>query len=137
MIIIDTNVLSELMRPPRNQAVREWMRDQSMEERYTTSVTLAEISYGTERLPEGRRKTLLQTGAEAAFAAFQGQILPFDLAAAMHYASIAATRDAIGRPIGPFDAQIAAICRAHGAALATRTVKDFEGLGLELVDPWS
>ncbi len=137
MIIIDTNVLSELMRPARNLVVREWMRAQTMEQRYTTSVTLAEISYGTERLPEGRRNTLLRTGAKAAFAAFRGQILPFDDAAAMHYATIASTRDAIGRPIGPFDAQIAAICRAHGAALATRNVKDFEGVGLELIDPWN
>lgn len=137
MIIVDTNVIAELMRPSPSRVVQGWMATRSGEGRCTTAVTLAEIRYGIERLPHGRRKALLEAAADELFATFAERVLAFDDVAAAHYASIAYTREAIGRPIGPFDAQIAAICRAHGAALATRNLKDFDGLGVDLIDPWN
>ncbi len=138
MIIVDTNVLSEVMLPSPSRLVQGWMATHGGGEgSWTTAVSLAEIRYGIERLPGGRRKALLAAGADQVFAGFDDRVLPFDDVAAFHYAVIASARDDVGRPIGPVDAQIAAICRAHGAALATRNVKDFEELGLELVDPWS
>jgi len=136
VIIIDTNVLSELMQSESHRAVRHWARHVNASERFTTSVTVAEVRYGIERLPEGRRKEALRTRADGVFAAFGHQILSFDADAATYYPAVVIARDTAGRPIETFDAQIAAVCRAHGAALATRNVEDFEGLDLELVDPW-
>lgn len=137
MLVLDTNVLSEAMRGGPNAAIDRWVREQAPEYRYTTSVTLAEIAYGTERLPEGRRKEHLRDAARAAVAAFGDLILDFDRAAATAYATIRTRREATGRPISVLDAQIAAICRVHGATLATRNVKDFDGLDLALVNPWA
>lgn len=137
MIVVDTNVISEVMRPSPSRVVQDWMTTRSRERRCATAVTLAEIRYGIERLPAGRRRALLEAAAEEIFVTFEARILAFDAAAAVHYASIASAREATGRPVEPFDAQIAAICRAHGAALATRNVKDFAGLGVDLIDPWS
>jgi predicted nucleic acid-binding protein len=137
VIVLDTNVMSEMMRPMRDIAVQHWTRAQKAEERFTTAITLSEIRYGTERLPESCRKAALRSISDEVFAAFRGQILSFDAAAAEQYAAVVVARDAAGSPISAFDAQIAAICRAHGAVLATRNVKDFEGLGIKLVDPWS
>lgn len=137
MIIVDTNVVSELMTPSPTSAVRDWVRARGGRKLRTTSVTLAEIRYGIERLPDGRRKELLRTTADALFASFADQVLPFDAAAAAQYALIVTQRDRAGLPIDGFDAQIAAICRAHGAALATRNVRDFRQTGVELIDPWS
>lgn len=95
------------------------------------------VLYGIARLPEGHRKELLRTTASEVFAAFEGQVLPFDSGAAVHYAQVVGGRDNLGLPIDGFDAQIAAICRAHRAALATRNVKDFRHIGVNLIDPWS
>jgi hypothetical protein len=103
---------------------------------YTTSVTLAEIRYSIERLDAGRRKDLLTSTADEIFAAFDQYVLAFDRSAALEYAVIVTGRDRAGSPIDGFDAQIAAICRGHGATLATRNIKDFEGTGIELADPW-
>ena len=136
MIVVDTNVASELMRPSPAVAVRAWVLARSEDELYTTSMTIAEIRYGIERLPTGRRKELLRTKAAEVFAAFENQILPFDTAAAQQYASIVTRRDGVGLPIDGFDAQIASICRGRGAALATRNLKDFQDTGIELIDPW-
>lgn len=137
MIVLDTNVVSELMRPSPAAAVREWVQARDAHEIHVTSVTLAETRYGIQRLPEGRRKELLRTAAGDVFAIFHDRILSFDDAAATQYASIVTARDAIGRPIGGFDAQIAAICRVHGAALATRDARGFTGTGVDLIDPWN
>ena len=137
MIVIDTNVVSELMRPSPASVVVSWIRSQPDHELYTTSITVAEIGYGIERLPEGRRKRLLQTTAEQVFATFAEQVLPFDTAAATQYATIASAREQAGTPIDGFDAQIASVCRAHQAALATRNLKDFLGTGVEVLDPWA
>ncbi len=137
MIIVDTNVASELMQPSPALAVRDWVRARDGRELFTTSITLSEIRYGIERLPDGRRKELLRTTAEDLFAAFADQILPFDAAAAAHYAGIVSRRESIGIPIDGFDAQIASICRTCAATLATRNVKDFRDTQVDLINPWT
>ena len=136
MIIVDTNVVSELMKSSPSEPVIEWVRARTGSELFTTSITLAEILYGIARLPDGRRKELLRTTASEVFAAFEDQVLPFDSRAATHYAEVVVGRDQLGLPIDGFDAQIASICRAHGAALATRNVKDFRHTDVKLIDPW-
>ncbi|MGA9692901.1 MAG: type II toxin-antitoxin system VapC family toxin [Pseudonocardiaceae bacterium] len=136
MIVLDRNVASELMKPFPAPAVRDWIRVRRGNELYTTSITLAEIRYGIERLPPGRRRDLLMATAEDVFAAFEEQILPFDAAAAAHYPMIVTRRDRAGLPIDGFDAQIASICRTHDAALATRNLKDFDDTGVDVIDPW-
>jgi toxin FitB len=136
MIVADTNVVSELMRPAPSPALRAWMSRQAAGDLYTTAITVAEIRYGLERLHGGRRQDRLQAAADEVFAALSEFVLPFDIAAAVHYARIARHRDDAGLPIGGFDAQIAAICRARGAALATRNIKDFVETGVEVIDPW-
>lgn len=137
MIIVDTNVLSELMKASPEPAVREWVRTQDAKEMHTTAISLAEIGYGIARLPSGRRKDLLRTTADEVFGAFADKILAFDRVAAEHYATIVTTRDEAGSPIDGFDAQIAAICSVHHATLATRNLKDFRGTAIELTSPWS
>ena len=136
MIIVDTNVVSELMKSSPSEPVIEWVRARTGSELFTTSITLAEILYGIARLPDGRRKELLRTTATEVFATFEDQVLPFDSSAATHYADVVRVRDQIGLPIDGFDAQIASICRAHGAALATRNLKDFRHTDVTLIDPW-
>ena len=136
MIVVDTNVVSELMRPSPSPLVREWVRIQAAEDLCTTAITVAEIRYGLERLAGGRRKRSLLAAATEVFAAFSDYIQPFDADAAIWYATIVAHRDRIGLPIDGFDAQIAAICRTRGAALATRSTKDFRETAIDLIDPW-
>ena len=137
MIVLDTNVTSELMRPSPSPVVTAWVRARSPAELHTTAITLAEVRYGIERLPDGRRKDLLRAAAEDVFSAFPDHILAFDADAAADYAVIASSRDRAGAPIDGFDAQIAAICRTHGATLATRNVKDFHDTGIDITDPWA
>ncbi|HEX4727768.1 MAG TPA: type II toxin-antitoxin system VapC family toxin [Jatrophihabitans sp.] len=135
MIILDTNVTSELMKAAPEPAVIAWVHACGPA-LVTTSITVAEIRYGIERLPAGRRKDQLASAANEIFETFADQVLPFDRRAAAEYAAVVSTRDRAGAPIDGFDAQIAAICRTHNAALATRNIKDFDGIGLELHDPW-
>lgn len=136
MIIVDTNVTSELMRPSPSVAVRAWLRNRHPDELYTTSITVAEIRYGIERLPEGRRKDGLRTAADDVFLGFEQHVLAFDATAAAQYANIVDHRERAGAPIDGFDAQIASICRSHNATLATRNDKDFRDTGIVVVDPW-
>ncbi len=136
MIVLDTNVASELMKPAPASVVRDWVRARRSHELCTTSITLAEIRFGIERLPVGRRKDLLKATADSVFAAFEDQVLAFDAAAAAHYPVIVIRRDRAGLPIDGFDAQIASICLSHDAALATRNTRDFQGTGVEVIDPW-
>ena len=136
MIVLDTNVTSELMRPAPSAVVRRWLRGQVASELCTTAITVAEIRYGLERLGDGRRKDRLVAAADEIFTAFSEDILPFDANAAGHYGEIVVHRDRAGLPIDGVDAQIAAICRAHGAALATRNAKDFQETGVDVVNPW-
>lgn len=135
MIVVDTNVVSELMRPSPSPVVVGWVR-RNERELYTTSITLAEIGYGIERLADGRRKELLRSTAEETFGDFAERVLPFDAEAAVVYATIVSDRDRAGLPIDGFDAQIASICRVHRAALATRNSKDFRDTGIDVIDPW-
>lgn len=136
MIILDTNVVSELMKLSPSTAVREWVLACPGGELYTTSITLAEILYGIERLSSGRHKELLRTTAVTVFHDFEDRVLPFDSRAAVHYSSIVDSRDRLGSPINAFDAQIASICLTHRATLATRNIKDFQHAQIDLINPW-
>lgn len=136
MIVVDTNVVSELMRPSPSPLVRAWVGAQAPGQLYTTAVNVAEIRYGLERLPDGRRKDDLLATATEVFITFSEFIHPFDADAAIWYAKIVTRRDRLGLPIDGVDAQIAAICQARGAALATRNAKDFRETGIEVIDPW-
>jgi predicted nucleic acid-binding protein len=137
MIVLDTNVTSELMRASPDPRVVDWVRGHRPEELCTTAITLAEIGYGIERLPNGRRKTRLRVAASEVFRAFPDRVLAFDASAALHYARIVDRRERAGAPIDGFDAQIAAICRAQDASLATRNVRDFLDTGLDVLNPFS
>lgn len=135
MIILDTNVLSELMRPEPSQQVATWVRSQ--EATAITAVTVAEILYGIARLPRGRRRSTLGSAATALFAAHAEATFSFTVDEAPHYAAIAASREQAGKPIEDVGAQIASICRRHQVPLATRNVKDFENTGVLVVNPWA
>jgi predicted nucleic acid-binding protein len=137
MIIIDTNVLSEEMKPVPAASVLAWFRQQSAVDLFTTAVCQAEILLGVAMLPNGRRKFDLEAVARSVLGLFVGRILPFDSAAAATYAEIVAARQKVGRPINDFDAQIAAIARSRDMALATRNGSDFEGIGLHIINPWA
>ena len=138
MIVLDTNVISELMRPTPSPAVMDWVDQQPTADLHLTSVTVAELLYGIARLPLGSRRSKLADHVETMITTdFRRRVLPFDLTAAPHYADIAATRTATGRPISAPDAQIAATCRSHNAALATRNTKDFDKTGITIIDPWN
>jgi len=137
MIILDTNVLAEALRPAPSPIVLHWLAALDRTSAFTTTITQAEILYGMESLPPGKRPTALLAAAEAIFAQeFAGRVLPFDEDAARAYSQIVATRDAAGRPISQFDAMIAAIARAHHAIVATRNTSDFHNCGVVLVNPW-
>jgi predicted nucleic acid-binding protein len=136
MIVLDTDVVSELMRAEPEPAVISWLQQNSGDDLYTTTVTVAEIRYGIARLPEGRRRDSLHQAANEIFAAFPRQVLAFDLAAANTYADVVTVRENLGTPIDGFDAQIAAICRSQAAILATRNTKDFTDTGIVIVNPW-
>lgn len=135
-VIADTNVLSELMRVAPDPRVVAWVRAQAHTTLFTTAVTFAEIRYGLARLPEGRRRTQLVDAAEEVFVTFGEQVLPFDVDAADEFGNLVRRREVAGFPMETADAQIAAIALARGAVVATRNVRDFDGTGVELVDPW-
>jgi toxin FitB len=138
MLILDTNVISEIMQPSPSPRVLDWWLQQQTGELFTSTVSEAEILYGIELLPKGKRRDRLLAEAEAMFNEdFAGRILPFDEEAARAFAEIAAARRTQGRPIAEFDAQIAAIARTHRAALATRNTSDFEACGVRPVNPWT
>ncbi len=137
MIILDTNVLSELMRPIPSPQVTAWVAKQPASELFTTTITEAEIFYGIELLSKGKRREALLLAAEAMFDEdMAGRIFGFESDAARVYSKIAARRRGLGRPISHADAQIASIAEVRGATLATRNVADFADCGLDLVNPW-
>ena len=137
MIILDTNVLSELMRPVPDQRVVEWVESQPNTSLFTSTVTQAEILFGVSKLPKGKRKQDLAAIVDAIFEEdFRGRLLPFDGPAAVAFASICSNRARLGRPISQFDAQIAAIARSRGASLATRNTSDFDACDIQVIDPW-
>jgi toxin FitB len=137
MILLDTNVLSELMRPAPSAAVENWIGLQPVASIFISAITEAELRYGVALLPEGRRQVQLLAKIEAMLAEdFAGRILPFDSPAASAYADIAVMRRRSGWPISQADAQIAAIASSRGASLATRNMNDFLDCGIDVVDPW-
>ncbi len=137
MIVLDTNVASELVAPRSAPAVLSWADRCRWEEIHLTAVTVAELLYGVALLQDGSRRRLLMERIDRLIVGLDDRMVPFDAAAAPHYADIAARRRRRGRPIQVADAQIAAICRSRGAVLATRNVRDFEGTGVTVVDPWT
>jgi predicted nucleic acid-binding protein len=137
VIILDTNVISEVLRPEPEPRVLAWFDEQPANSVFTTAITQGEILYGILLLADGQRRRKLWEAANAIFDDdFARRVLSFDGDAAGHYAQIGSARRAAGRPISQFDATIAAITRSHGASLATRNAKDFEGCGVEIVNPW-
>jgi len=137
MIVLDTNVLSELMRPEPHPAVFAWVAAQPRASLYTTSLNRAEVLYGVAALPKGRRKDALAVAAELMFQEdLAGRILPFDGNGAVHYAKLVMARRDAGAPIEAFDALIAAATLAAGAGIATRDVGGFAGCGLSVINPW-
>jgi toxin FitB len=136
MIVLDTNVTSELMRVSPSPVVRAWLQAQDPKDLYSTAITVAEIEYGIARLPASRRKRLLMEAATNVFSTFPDRVLAFDMAAADEYGEMVVARERVGSPINGFDAQIASICRSHGATLATRNVKDFSDIGITVTNPW-
>jgi predicted nucleic acid-binding protein len=138
MILLDTNVISEIMRPRPDSRVAAWIQSLPRKEFWTSSVVVAELLSGIESMPSGRRQKGLREAFEAMLTEdFHGQILSFDLAAARHFGQILSARQRLGRPINEMDAQIAATARVHGAAVATRNIKDFLACELALINPWS
>jgi predicted nucleic acid-binding protein len=138
MIVLDTNVLSEVLGPTPAARVVQWLNEQPRASVFTTTVTRGEILYGIRVLPPGKRRDGLQEAAIKIFDVdLAGQVLTFDSTAADEFAEISAARRAAGRTIAQLDALIAGIARSRGAALATRNVSDFEGCGIEIVNPWS
>lgn len=137
MIVLDTNIISELLLPAPEPAVVDWLAGQPPAAIFTTTVTEAEILYGLRLLPDGSRRRDLEAAILPIFSQdLAGRVLPFDREAAGVYGSIAADRRKSGRPISQFAAQIAAITLSRGAALATRNVSEFEGVGLAVINPW-
>ena len=138
MVVIDTNVVSELMRLTPEPAVMTWFSAQDSAELYLTAVSEADLRAGAAVLPAGRRRERLAAEVDAVVREdFAGRVLPFDSAAARAYAAIAASRRSMGRPILEADCQIAAIARARDAAVATRNGADFEHCGIAVIDPWT
>ena len=137
MIVLDTNVLSETLKPLPNAAVVAWMAAQPRSTLFTTTVVEAEILYGVAVLADGSRKTQLQAALKAIFTEdLSGQVIPFDRDCAEAYAAIAANCKNLGQPISQFDAMIAAATASRGATLATRNLRDFADCGIRLINPW-
>jgi|ERR1700733_14196870 len=137
MIVLDTNVLSEVLKPLPSAAVLSWLSAQEPAEVFLTAITQAEVLYGLELLPAGKRRASLLAAADKLFSEdFDGRILAFEEASARNFAKIVAARNSAGRPITQFDGMIAAICAARRAALATRNVSDFENCGVRIINPW-
>ena len=138
MILLDTNVISELMRPEPAIQILAWFGNNSTERLVLSSITEAELLRGITILPEGRLKIFKsKLLSEFLLIDFANLILPFESKAANHYAEIFASRKTLGRPISTFDCMIAAIAKANGCKLATRNISDFEQCGLEIINPWA
>ena len=137
MIVLDTNVLSELMTPGRYPAVEAWLATQNEADLYLSVVTEAELRQGVLALPAGKRRDTLAADVELTLIDFAARILSIDRAVATACASLVAGRRALGRPIQFADALIAATCKVHGAVLVTRNIRDFEHCDLALVDPFA
>ena len=137
-MLLDTNVVSELIRKSPAPAVVNWVSDHPLEDLFLSAVSEAELRYGAAILPAGRRRDTLFLKIDAMLRdAFEDRVLPFDSDAARAYGNIAAVRRSAGRPVAPADCQIAAIAASRGMTVATRNVRDFEDMGIEILDPWA
>ena len=137
-VLLDTNVVSEMLRPTPNPAVERWVAERPGSELYFSAVGEAEMRYGVAILPAGRRKNALALAIDAILREdFEDRVLPFDSDAAREYAEIAAARRAAGYSAAPADCQIAAIARSRGMVVATRNIRDFVEMGIELINPWT
>ena len=138
MFVLDTNVLSAMMRPQLEPDITAWMAGQPEELIFTTSISYAEIFTGLTIMAEGRRRRDLEMAATAMFLDdFEGRVLPFDMEAATAYSDIFAARRRAGKPTSTLDLMIASVARSHGASVVTRDVSGFEGCGLTLINPWA
>jgi predicted nucleic acid-binding protein len=138
IVLLDTNVLSELLRAAPEAAVMAWFGEQPAQSLYVSAVTQAEMMLGARLLPAGKRRTALEAALRGLFEEdFAQRVLPFGSDAVPFYVDVVSARRSAGRPISQFDAQIAAIALQHGAKLATRNTTDFEDCGIALVDPWA
>lgn len=137
MIVLDTNVISEAMRPQPDPAVVSWLNAQSAQALFLSSVTLAELLFGIGVLPASARQERLGRALDALLALFPGRTLPFDADAARRYSQMAVAARAVGRPLPAADGYIAATAAANGFALATRNTRHFVDSGVELIDPWA
>ena len=138
MIILDTNVISELMRAKPEPVVVNWFRVRSLLDIATTTINLAEIRFGLARLPFGRRRRDLEvTFNSLAVRGFANRVFDFDASAADAYGDLAVERERAGRRLEGFDGLVAAIAKSRGMPIATRNTNDFEGLGIEVINPWS
>ena len=137
MIVLDTNVVSEAMRPEPDPAVRDWLDEQAAETLYISSVIVAELLFGIGALPNGRRKQKLSTTLEGLLPLFEGRILAFDTDAARRYADLAVAARKAGKGFPTPDGYIAAIATAHGFTVATRDASAFNAAGVPVIDPWT
>ena len=137
MIVLDTNVVSEAMKPEPDPAVRDWLDEQAAETLYISSVTVAELLFGIGALPDGRRKQKLAATLDAMLPLFEGRILAFDTDAARHYADLAVAARTAGKGFPTPDGYIAATAAAHGFTVATRDASAFDAAGVPLIDPWT
>jgi predicted nucleic acid-binding protein len=136
MILLDTNVVSDSLRDTRDPRVHRWFNVQRRAELFLSAPVLAELRYGVERLPEGRRRKRLDEAIRDIETTFAARILTLDRECAYAYGKVVAQRERRGRPIGILDGLIAAIAVVHGATLATRDIADFDHLGLDLINPF-
>jgi predicted nucleic acid-binding protein len=136
MIVLDTNVVSEAMKPAPNQTVRAWLNDQAAETLYLSSVTLAELLFGIAALSASKRKDMLAQALDRLVGLFRDRILPFDLDAARHYAELAALARMRGRGFPTADGYIAAIAASRGYIVASRDTAPYEAAGVHVINPW-
>lgn len=137
MVILDTNVINEILKSVNgNRNVIDWLVGLDRDETYITAVNTAELLYGLALVPPGRKRFALSRAIDEFIEQYRDHTLPFGAYASAYYASIAAKRRREGRPISVQDAMIAAIARSHGMTLATRNVRDFEGTGVTIINPW-
>lgn len=136
MIVLDTNVVSEAMKPGPHPAVQAWLDEQAVETLYLSSVTLAEMLFGIGTLPAGRRKDALAQTLDGLLELFRDRVLAFDTDAARHYAELAVAARAAGKGFSTPDGYIAAIAAAHGFSVATRDVAPFRAAGVKVINPW-